>query len=446
MPGDKSISHRAALLALLVSGPCRAAGWLDAEDTQRSRQAGHDLGARSRLDNGTLTIWPGVFPRHAKTDEPLVIDCGNSGTTARLLAGLLAGVRCDVLLTGDDSLLARLMGRVVVPLQRMGAEIAYLGDEGRLPLRIQGRALRAAEHVLSVASAQVKSALLLAGLAARGRTVVSGGGRCRDHTERLLAAMGAAVGRSADDAAVTLDGGQSRLGPFDIVVPGDLSSAAFFLVVAAMVPGSELTVPDVSLNPTRTGVLDVLQRAGARVFIEPDGPAVWPAEPRGDVTVAADRLRGFTVSADEVPAVIDELPVLAVLATQAEGETVVTGAAELRAKESDRIELMVTQLRRLGAEISAQPDGFAVRGPTRLATRAGGRGGGLAPVVEPADAPQSSPPPLVLKTGGDHRVAMALAVAALVTEGQTALDDPDCIAISYPAFLADLERLATARG
>ena len=461
IPGDKSLSHRAALLAPLAGGPCRASGWLDAEDTRRSLQASHDLGARSNLDAQGLTIWPGAFPRGAATGVPLAIDCGNSGTTARLLCGLLAGLRGDVILTGDPSLCNRPMSRVVEPLRRMGADFVYLEEDGRLPLRIRGSRLRAQRHELAQPSAQVKSALLLAGLTARGQTEIIGGGASRDHSERMLATMGAhiSVPQGEDDVPdapadrVAIDGGRGLLRPFDLAVPADPSSAAFLLAAALLVPGSRVTVERHSLNPTRTGFLAVLKRIGAAVSIEATGAQQWPAEPIGKVTAAAGApLRAFSIGAAEVPPLIDELPMLAVLATQAEGQTVVSGAAELRVKESDRIALMVGQLQRLGADIQERPDGFVVRGPTPLvAGGALGAGGALAEGNALGEggaltAAGAADQPVVLTTAGDHRVAMALAVAALITSGPCALDDADCVAISFPNFFATLERLFASTG
>jgi 3-phosphoshikimate 1-carboxyvinyltransferase len=432
VPGDKSISHRAVLFAPLADGACRATGWLDADDTRRSRQAIHDLGARTELRDGVLTVWPGVFPAGAATGVPLALDCGNSGTTARLLIGLLAGLRGDVIVTGDASLRARPMQRVVEPLRAMGAEIDYLEAERRLPVRIRGCLLRGRRHRLPVASAQVKSALLLAGLAARGRTEVTGAAGCRDHTERLLASMGAQMLTANPGAGggVSVGGMKAPLRPFDLAVPGDPSSAAFLLCAAAMIPGSAITVDDMLLNPTRTGFLDLLRRAGA-VVEEGIEPTAWPAEPHGAVTVRAAPLRPIRVDAAEVPGSIDELPVLAVLATQADGETVVTGARELRVKECDRISAMARELGRLGARITELPDGWRIVGPTPLRTPAAARG---------------ARGPHVVVTEGDHRVAMALAVAGLVSEGAVVLDDPDCPNISYPGFLADLAGLAGGPG
>ncbi len=427
VPGDKSVSHRAALFALLASGPCRASGWLASADTLASLEAVAALGARIARDGDRITVDAAAAPaaclRTGK--EPLLIDCRNSGTTARLLCGLLAGwLPPDgpgVVLDGDASLRGRPMSRVVAPLRAMGARIEWLGAEGRLPLRVRGASLRGVVHALPVPSAQLKSALLLAGLHADGETVVDGGGSSRDHSERLLTAMGAAPRPGPGDRLVVR--ARRGLRPYDLAVPADPSTAAFFQVAAAMVPGSRLTVRGQALGPGRTGALDVLRAAGAEVVIESKAAADDPArEPAGDVSVGAGPLRAFTIGAAEVPGLVDELPVLAVLATACAGTTVISGAEELRVKESDRIALMARGLRALGADLEERPDGLVIHGPTVL------RGG------TPAA-------PIRHETGGDHRIAMALAVAALTSEGDSALDDPDCVAVSFPEFFPTLDDL-----
>ena len=405
VPGDKSISHRTALFGLIAAGSCRAAGWLDCDDTRASLAAVQSLGADVSLTSGVIEITPPVSP----PCEPVAIDCGNSGTTARLLTGLLAGWlpagSPGVVLEGDASLSRRPMGRVVEPLRAMGADITWLAEEGRLPIRIRGAELTGVDHHLKVASAQVKSALMLAGLFARGKTTITGAGGSRDHTELLLNTMG----------------GRSSPGRFDVQIPGDPSSAAFFQTAAALVPGSEITVKGQSINYTRTGALRVLRRAGAEVGIE--RPSGEPGgEPFGDVRVSCNLLKSFTITESDLAAMVDEVPVLAVLATQAEGETLITGAAELRVKESDRLAVMAENLKRLGADVIELADGLKITGPTPLVGGEKDR-------------------PVVLKTAGDHRVAMAMAVAALVTKGETVLDDDACVAVSYPYFFQTLDKL-----
>jgi len=426
VPGDKSVSHRAALFPLLADGPCRATGWLASADTLASLAAVRTLGARADHHGDTITVDAsgGPAPALLSGETPLHIDCGNSGTTTRLLCGLLAGwlppAGPGVVLDGDASLRSRPMGRVVAPLLAMGARIDFLGDPDRLPLRVRGASLVGREHVLPVPSAQLKSALLLAGLHAVGETTVAGGGGSRDHTERLLAAMGRAPVVSAGER-LTISAARP-LRAFDIRVPGDPSTAAFIHVAAALVPGSRLTVPGLSLGPGRVGYLDALRSAGAEVRVSGATDTTDIAvEPAGDVTVAAAPLSGFTVEGPEVPGLVDELPVLAVLATRCAGETVISGAQELRVKESDRIALMTRGLRALGADVTERDDGMIIRGPSDL------RGGTGDPVVH--------------ATGGDHRIAMALAIAALVSEGESALDDIACVAVSFPDFFPTLDRL-----
>lgn len=420
VPGDKSISHRAALFGLIAAGPCRAAGWLDSEDTRASLAAVQALGAEVSLTSGVLEITPPQEP----LSESLTIDCGNSGTTARLLAGLLAGWlpagSPRVVLEGDASLSRRPMGRVVEPLRAMGADITWLGEPGRLPIRIRGTELEGVDHHLKIASAQVKSALLLAGLFARGRTTVTGAGGSRDHTELLLNTMGVSCGQDSESARPGVRG-PVRPGRFDVRIPGDPSSAAFFQIAAVLVPGSEVTVKDQSINYTRTGALRVLRRAGAEVSIErPNGEP--GGELFGDVKVSGNLMKSFTITTSDLPALVDEIPILAVLATQVEGETLITGAAELRVKESDRLAVMANNLKRLGADVVERDDGLKINGPTPLVGGEKGR-------------------PVVLKTVGDHRVAMAMAMAALVTTGETVLDDDACVAVSYPYFFQTLDQL-----
>ena len=425
VPGDKSISHRAALLALLADGPCRAAGWLDCADTRSSLEAVRALGAVATLADGVLSVTPPA----ARPAASLTIDCGNSGTTARLLLGLLAGWLpaggAVVTLTGDDSLRQRPMARVVEPLRAMGADLAWAGPEGRLPVTVRGAPLRGAVHDLAVASAQVKSALLLAGLGATGTTLIRGAGGSRDHTERMLQGLGLPVAGRPGEPQVD---GPRGLPGFALNVPGDPSSSAFFQVAAALVPGSDLEVRGQSLNVTRTGALGVLARAGARVTMAAASAAIDAGErgePCGDVRVQPGTLRAFSIGPAEIPGLVDEIPVLAVLATQCNGRTVISGAGELRVKESDRLALLARNLRRLGAAVDERPDGLIIDGPTALHGGAVGR-------------------PIELAAGGDHRIAMAMAVAALCADGETALDDEACVAVSFPGFFGVMERLLDA--
>jgi 3-phosphoshikimate 1-carboxyvinyltransferase len=418
VPGDKSVSHRCALLAPLAEGDCTARAWLDAEDTGRSLAAVAALGALVERDGDAIRVARGAFPGPGDgADRPEIpVDCGNSGTTARLLLGLLAGRRVCAVLDGDASLRSRPMARVVEPLRRIGARLEYLGEAGRLPIRVTGAPLRGAEHVLPVASAQLKSALLLAGLCADGPTVVRGGGASRDHTERFLHLMGADLRGDAAADAWTLTPG-APLAAFDLDVPADPSSAAFPLAAAALVPGSAVTVRSVLLNPTRTGFLRVLARMGADLEVV---NADASAEPAGDLVLRHAPLHGVEIGGEEIPTLIDELPVLAVLAARAAGRTVVRDAAELRVKESDRIAATVEGLRSLGIRAESRPDGFEILG-------------------SPERFPASVRPSI--RTFGDHRIAMAFAVAALASRAGVDLDDDACVAVSYPGFFADCERL-----
>jgi len=428
VPGDKSVSHRVTLMPLLADGICRAAGWLDSADTRASLAAVRALGSRADLAGDVLTVdaRPAVAAMQQGGGPPLEIDCGNSGTTARLLMGLLSGwLPPDgraVVLDGDASLRGRPMARIATPLAAMGARIAWLGEPDRLPVQVQAAPLRACDHELPVASAQLKSALLLAGLRAAGRSTVRGGGDSRDHTERLLRTMGVEVTTGPGDV-LGVEGG-AAVSNFDVEVPGDLSTAAFLLVAAALVPGSRVTVRQVGLGPGRTGLLEVLRRAGAVVEVTAQSVADPAREPVGDITLSRDALRPFTVGADEVPALVDELPALAVLAAICPGVSTVTGAGELRHKESDRIALMARGLTRLGGDVTERPDGWVIKGGQPLT--AGGSGG-----------------PVVLATAGDHRVAMALSLAAMVASGESTLDDDECVAVSFPNFFATLAGLVS---
>ena len=404
LPGDKSITHRAFLFSLLDSRPWRVAGWLDSADTRSSLGAFRALGGRVATKGDDLLLTPPDGP--PRQAGQVDIDCGNSGTTARLLTGLLSGwldpEGAIVRLHGDASLSSRPMARVVDPLRALGADINYEAAAGRLPLVIRGADLSGGRHHLPVPSAQVKSALQLAGRFAGGQVVITGADNVRDHTERLLP---------------LLDGGHDQT---FLRVPADPSAAAFFLVAAALVPGSSLTVRNISLNPGRTGFLDVLRRAGARVTIsEADETG---AEPLGTVTVEQAPLRAFSIGADEVPTLIDELPVLALLAARAEGRSAISGAADLRAKECDRIAATADLLECVGVPVERRPDGWIIGGPHTL------RGG-------------TEHTPHVVRTLGDHRIAMTAAVAGLLAEGVVRIDDESCVAVSFPDFFLTLESL-----
>ena len=411
VPGDKSVSHRALLFSALATSPSKVRGLLAAEDVGATRRAIEALGAVVR-DEGAFVV---VEPPERLSEPQDVVDCGNSGTSLRLLCGVLSAVPGLSVLTGDASLRRRPVRRVLEPLRRMGAVLHARGSDRLAPVVVRGAPLRGTQHVLDVASAQVKSALLLAGLFADGPTTVEEPHLSRDHTERMLRGMG--VQLEVDGLAVTVTPGRPRGGTVE--VPGDISSAAFFLCAAAALPGSRVTARNVGLNPSRTGVLDVLAAMGARVRIEnrsDDG------EPRGDVTVEAAPLSGTVVEGALVPRLIDELPVVMVMATQARGRTVIRDARELRVKESDRLASMGEALAAAGARIELFEDGCAIDGPTPLG-------------------------PAWVRTRLDHRVAMSMAVAQLfMSGGEVHLDDVACVATSFPSFFDVLDRLTAGAG
>jgi 3-phosphoshikimate 1-carboxyvinyltransferase len=411
VPGDKSISHRAVLIGAICEGETRIAGFGRSADTESTIAAVRALGVRvEEHDVDTLTV-QGLGLR-GLIASPAPIDCGNAGTLMRLLTGILTGQAGRFELTGDESLSSRPMERVADPLRRMGAQVET--TNGHAPLLIEGGALQAIDYELPVPSAQVKSAVLLAGLHAEGETTVVEPLPTRDHTERLLERAGATVRRRPQSVSVQQ---ADSLSLGEIEVPGDFSSAAALLVAAVTVPGSDVTVHGVGLNTRRIALLDVLERMGARIAVYNRRPI--GGEPAGDVQVRASELVGATVVASEVPRLVDELPLLALAACHARGETVVTGAAELRFKETDRIEGVVEELRRIGAHIRATPDGFRIRGvPARL------RGG-------------------VLDARGDHRLAMVGAVAGLSSREGVDVRGAEAVETSFPGFFGVLDQLST---
>jgi 3-phosphoshikimate 1-carboxyvinyltransferase len=409
VPGDKSISHRYALLAALADGASTLSGYSGGADCQSTLACLAQLGvAIDRHPDGAVTVLGRGIGGLRSAAGP--IDAGNSGTTMRLLAGILAGHPFRSELVGDASLSRRPMRRVMAPLAEMGARLE--AADGRPPLVIHGAALHGITHEPEVPSAQIKSAVLLAGLHATGTTTVLEPIETRDHTERALAAFGVWVEEGRGRVSV---GGGQRLRARNVSIPGDFSSAAYWLVAAAALPGSRVEIEDVGLNPTRTALLDVLRRFGARVRV--DVTSEDAGEPRGDVSVEADGTGAIAIGPREVPALIDELPAIAALAAHG-GEVSVTGAAELRVKESDRIATLVAGFRALGIDADERPDGFVVRGGMR---DAGAR--------RIADA------------GGDHRMAMAFAIAALGSTRPALVDGADAVAISYPAFFETLAQL-----
>jgi 3-phosphoshikimate 1-carboxyvinyltransferase len=413
VPGDKSISHRALLFGAMAHGTTEIRGLLQGDDCRATMAALRALGVEI-IESPSDTVRVRGRGPEAWREPESILDAGNSGTTLRLLSGLLAGRPFCSLLTGDESLRRRPMRRIVDPLRAMGATVLGRAEGGFPPLAIGGGGLRGIVWSSPVASAQVKSAILLAGLQATGETSVTEPMLSRDHTERMLSAFGLAPRR--DGTSVTVPGG-GRLTAADLTVPGDLSSAAFFLVGAAAGGGGELCIRGVGVNPTRTGLLDVLERMGAEVRHE--CPRLAAGEPVADLVVRGRRLRGVRVGAELIPRLIDEVPALAVAASLADGETVITGAAELRVKEVDRLSAVAEELSRMGVAISATQDGLRIQGDARL------RGA-------------------VVSSRGDHRMAMSLAVAALFAEGETVIRDVACVNTSFPGFARLLADAAPA--
>lgn len=408
VPGDKSISHRAVMLAALADGVTEISGFLEGADSLATLGAFQAMGVRTEGPSDGRLVVHGVG-LHGLRSATGALDLGNSGTSMRLLAGLLAGQRFAATLTGDPSLSRRPMRRVTEPLAAMGARIDATAA-GTAPLGIHPvPALRGLDYRMPVASAQVKSSLLLAGLYAEGRTCITEPAPTRDHTERMLGAFGWPVER--DGSRVCIDGG-GRLTAAPIRVPGDISSAAFFLVAASIAPGSELVLEHVGMNPTRIGVLNILREMGADIDIEQ--PCELGGEPVADLRVRAASLRGIRIPEDQVPLAIDEFPALFIAAACADGETVLTGAEELRVKESDRIQVMADGLAALGVGAEPQPDGIRIVGRGAAGLLGGGR----------------------IDSQGDHRIAMAFAMAALRASAPVVIDACDNVQTSFPGFAA----------
>ncbi|MCA0970354.1 3-phosphoshikimate 1-carboxyvinyltransferase [Halobacillus litoralis] len=409
VPGDKSISHRAVIFSSLAEGTSTITNFLTGEDCFRTVEAFRQMGVNIEEEGSTLKIHGQGVQKLTAPTQP--INFGNSGTTARLMSGVLSALPFFTTAYGDESLSKRPMDRVVLPLKEMGAVIHGRNSSSFLPLAFSGTTLRGMRHELKVRSAQVKSALLLAGLLSEGDTTVVEKGVTRDHTEKLLPQYG--VDLEVKGSEITISGGQA-LSASDLQVPGDISSAAFFMVAAAITPGSEVTIRDVGLNETRNGIVTALERMGAS--IDYDIHTYIGDEPVGDVRVSTSTLEGVTIEGELIANLIDEIPILALAATQAEGETVIKDAEELRVKETDRIYAVVENLKRLGADIEARDDGMVIKGGRAL------NGG-------------------VLDSFGDHRIGMMAAIASLVTEGPVTILDKECINISYPPFFEHLDQL-----
>ncbi|MBI4164865.1 MAG: 3-phosphoshikimate 1-carboxyvinyltransferase [Acidobacteria bacterium] len=409
MPGDKSISHRYAMLGSIAEGPTEIHIFASSADCQSTLNCLAKLGVKiDRRENSVTIQGAGLEGLKPPRDK---LDAGNSGSTMRMLAGILAGQSFKSVMTGDASLSRRPMKRVIAPLTEMGAKIQS-AEGGLPPLEIEGGTLKPIHYELPVASAQVKSAVLMAGLFAEGETEVVESVATRDHTEIALEQMGADIGRHHRTIAVR---GGARLEGKKIYVPGDISSAAFFMVAGMLVPESNLTIHNVGLNPTRTAILDVLATMGGRVKVLK--VEMLNGELLGDLHVEPGKMRGGEIAAEMVAGLIDELPVLSVFGTQTEQGLTYHGAAELRVKESDRIAVVAENLRRMGAEVEEFPDGLRVAGKQKL------RGAEI-------------------ETHGDHRIAMAFAVAGLAAEGTTVIHDSGCVDISFPEFFETLERVS----
>ena len=408
-PGDKSISHRAAIFNAIADGEAAVHDFQRAADCMATLRCLRTLGVDWRWQDETTLIIRGRG-RHALREPDRVLDCRNSGTTMRLLAGLLAPQPFFSVLSGDRSLLSRPMARVIQPLRLLGADISGRRGDTRAPLAIRGSPLKGVRYRMPVASAQVKSALTLAALYASGETVLEQPAPTRDHTERLLGAMGA--GLRSDGGTVRVAPLAGDLSPISLRVPGDISAATAWLVLGACHPDAELRLQGVGVNPTRTGVLDVLRLMEADVTLNAE--RMWGPEPVADLTVRSSRLRGAVIEGELVPRAIDELPLIALAACFATGETVIRDAAELRVKESDRIRATARELRRLGADIVELPDGLHIRPSGRL------RGAAVS-------------------SHGDHRLAIMLALAGALSDGETAVRNAGVVAVSYPRFWRDLD-------
>ncbi|MFO7870056.1 MAG: 3-phosphoshikimate 1-carboxyvinyltransferase [Kiritimatiellia bacterium] len=416
IPGDKSISHRAVMISAVAGGNSRISGFLESEDCLNTLNALRSLGAAIRGGEGDYTV-EGTGGTLRQPGHPL--DLGNSGTGMRLLSGILAAQDFASEMTGDESLRSRPMGRIKEPLEMMGAGVELTGERGCAPVCISGGPLRGVEYELPVASAQVKSCVLLAGLFAGGTTTVIEPRITRDHTERMLENAGADIDIDGNRISVKGVGGlRVPLSAGEWNIPGDFSTAAYWIAAGACSKDSALRIRDTGLNPTRTAFLEVLRRMGARVEITPrgdSGQTEW--EPAGSIAVEAGDLRGTEVQGNEVPNMIDELPLVAMMGAFAKGVTVIRNAEELRVKESDRIAATVSGLSAMGVDIEEKPDGMIVRG-----------GGGIRGKA-------------AVKSYGDHRIAMTMAIAGLLAENPVEIEDIDCVSTSYPGFWETMEKL-----
>ncbi len=409
-PSDKSISHRAVMFASLAKGTSTISNFLQAEDPLRTLEAFRQMGIEiNDTDKNRIIVkGKGLHGLSAPVD---VIDCGNSGTTMRLMSGVLAGQSFSSVLTGDEFLLQRPMGRIITPLSEMGANIVS-EKEGFPPLNIKGEPLMPLKYNSPIASAQVKSAILLAGLYCNGRTTVTEPAKSRDHTERMLNSCGADI--IINDLEVSIDG-TKELNPFDITIPGDLSSAAFFIVAALIIPGSEIVIKNVGINPTRTGIIEILQIMGGEISLQREHEV--SGEPVADIHVKHSKLSGADIGGDLVLKAIDEFPVLCIASAMARGMTKISGAAELRVKESDRIASMSTELKKIGVHVEEFKDGLAIEGSEKIKSA-------------------------TVQSHGDHRIAMSMAIAGLTVEEETTVENTECVNTSFPGFTDLLDKLS----
>ena len=408
VPGDKSISHRAIMFGSMASGTTTVKGFLMGDDCLSTISCFQKLGVKIDITDEVVTIQSEGEDAWKEPSE--VLDTGNSGTTTRLMLGLMAGTSFHSVLAGDESIAKRPMKRIINPLREMGADIRGRMDGQYTPLAVQGTALKAIDYTLPVASAQVKSAILLAALKAEGKTVIHEPIASRDHTEIMLEHFGATITR--ENQLIKLEGGQ-KLTAADVQVPGDISSAAFMIGAALITEDSKVTLKNVGINPTRTGILDVIEKMGASFELEENDTE---GERSADVTVYSSKLKGTDIGGELIPRLIDEIPLIALIATQAEGTTIIKDAEELRVKETDRIAAVVKELSKMGANIEATEDGMIIQGPTALTGAE-------------------------MTSYGDHRLGMMAAIGALAASGEVVIDDPECISISYPNFFEHLNLL-----
>ncbi|MEH7613826.1 3-phosphoshikimate 1-carboxyvinyltransferase [Gottfriedia acidiceleris] len=409
IPGDKSISHRAIMFGSLAKGTTKITNFLLGEDCLSTIACFRKLGVQIEVSEDEVVVYGKGIEGLKEAHE--VLDVGNSGTTARLMMGILSGLPFHSVIIGDESIGKRPMKRVTKPLKMMGTSIDGREDATYTPISIRGGSLNSISYASPVSSAQVKSSILLAGLFAKGTTTVTEPEKSRDHTERMLNAFGCEL--VVDGNKVSINGNQ-ELTATDVIVPGDISSAAFFLVAGSIVPNSEILLKNVGVNPTRTGILTVLERMGANITLEDE--KVVNGEPIANIRVKSSNLKSTVIGGAEIPTCIDELPILALAAALADGETIIKDAEELRVKETDRIQTVVTELSNLGVSIEATKDGMIIQGNSSLIGAN-------------------------VNSHGDHRMGMMLSIAALLAKGDTIIENTECIAVSFPNFKEQLNEL-----